>query len=206
MHNGRVFCLIANIKLQGEADRIFTTLEQSRLQGKVIANANWVHHNGFTYASLTANKLEVSDKMAMGSWSALSKSGPTTPIVENVFKVVLNHPNNSAASYLVDGLTPIKNIKQMLAKPHWQILKNTEACQAIAFKDGISMFSFHKEGELHTDNINIKVNKACLMIVDKENMYLSDPLHVGEPIEIILNTKKIMLTLPSDGTSIKCKL
>jgi len=203
MHKGQVFCLIANLNLSGSTDPIFTTLEQSRLQGKVTTGKGWVNHNGFTYVALTGTPIVVTDKKVTGTWSTLSKSGSSTPVSENVFKAILPHQQNSASAYLIDGLTPLANVKQLLAHPDWEILKNTGECQALAFKDGTAMLSFHQKGELQVKNTLVKVNKPCLIILTPTDIHASDPLHKGGELEIELNGKKIIVNLPADGLSVK---
>ncbi|RZL40410.1 MAG: chondroitin AC lyase, partial [Pedobacter sp.] len=217
VHNGKVFCLIANINLTGTPDSIFTTIEQSRLQGNVLLNSEkailtqnlsnaknvkWINHGGFTYVPLTAADIDLNINLINGSWSNISKSGSPNVITEKVFKLVLNHQNNSAAAYMVDGVTPINQIQQMLAKPYWQIEQNTKNIQAITFNDGVTMISFHQEGELKFGKNNISTNGACLLIVNKTTIYASDPLKKGGNLTIILNGKKIEMELPADGTAI----
>ncbi len=218
VHNGRIFCLIADINLAGKQDSIFTTLEQSRIQGKVLLNSTanvltqnlsnsksvkWINHNGFTYVPLTIGSLDLNIGSVNGSWSEISKSGAKDINSAQVFKLVLNHQNNTSAAYMVDGKTPLNQIQTLLNKPDWQILKNTKDCQAITFNDGVTLISFHQKDQLKFAKHSISVSGPSLLIITKTNIYTCDPLKKGGNLEVILNGKKINLNLPADGTAIK---
>ncbi|RZL18172.1 MAG: hypothetical protein EOO96_28065, partial [Pedobacter sp.] len=222
VHKGRVFCLIANLSLTGSPDSIFTTIEQSRLQDIVFVNSEknllktnlknakdvkWIGHHGFTYVPLTSgNSIDLNINLINGSWSSISKSGSPNITSEKVFKLVLNHQNNSSAAYLVDGKTPINKIQSLINKPDWKIASNTKNCQAITFNDGVSMLSFHQKDQLKYGKNTISVSNACLLIIDQNSIAASDPLNKGGNLEIILNGKKIELKLPADGTAVNYTL
>ncbi|RZK43416.1 MAG: chondroitin AC lyase [Pedobacter sp.] len=220
LHNGKMFCLIANIELKGNADSIFTVLEQSRLQGDVILNspknilkqdiiqltdANWINHNGFTYVPLTKGTLSLSKNKVKGAWSDLTKSGSTVAVTERVFKLVQKHQKSSSA-YMVDGITSPSQIDQVLKSPEWKILRNDSRCQAIYFNDGITMVSFREKGELSFAKHKLSANRACLAIVENNEILLSDPLQIGGEVEVGWLGKIIKLQLPKDGSAIKHKI
>lgn len=217
VHNGRVFCLIAGLSATGTPDSTSTTLEQSRLQGKVylnstaqtvkhnvsnLANVKWINHHGFTYIPLTPATIDLNVQAVRGSWSSLSKSGSPLVAAEKVFKLSINHKNNQATAYLVDGVTPINQLPKLLAKPDWLIVSNNDTCQAIIFNDGVTMASFHQKGELKVGKQVIEVDRACLLIEDGKRIYASDPLHKGGTVTVTLNNKRISIHLPANGTTV----
>ncbi|MET0571720.1 MAG: polysaccharide lyase family 8 super-sandwich domain-containing protein [Pedobacter agri] len=220
MHQGSIFCLIGDVALTGATDSIFTTLEQSRIQGDVFLNStdhvfdkhstteevNWIHHHGFSYIPLSKNKVKLSVSGVSGSWFNVSKSGSKETQIEKVFKVVLHHQNNTSSAYLVDGITPINRVLDRIDKPDWQILKNTKICQAINFNDGTMMASFHQAGTLKFAKSAISVGRECLLVVDSGKIYASDPLKTGGKLEIRINGKKLTLDLPADGTTVNQNL
>ncbi|WP_231424215.1 polysaccharide lyase family 8 super-sandwich domain-containing protein [Pedobacter sp. Leaf250] len=220
VHKGRVFCLIADITLKGLPHSIFTTLEQSRIQPPLFLNAvnnipstnivrtpvKWIHHHGLTYIPLTQGLMDLSIGGVKGSWSDLSKSGSKDVREEKVFKVVLHHQNNTSAAYLVDGATQPDRVQEEIDRPDWQILKNTKICQAISFNDGVIMASFHQNGNLKFAKSMIEVDRACLVLIDSDKIYISDPLKTGGKLEIQINGKKLTLDLPADGTTINQNL
>jgi len=217
IHNRQIFCLIGDLRLSGSNDTIYTSLEQSRLQGKVMLNnpsnilakntslakdITWVNHNGFSYVALSNCNLGVSNQNSTGSWSNITKSGAATLITAEVFKVTATHQNYKSAAYLIDGLTPPSQLQMMLAKPNWQILKNDNKCQAITFNDGTSFISFHQNGELSFQQNSISVDRPCLLILTKTAIYASDPVQKGGELTVMLKGKKISLVLPKDGSTI----
>lgn len=220
MHKGRVFCLIADIALRGSADSIFTTLEQSRIQGLMFLNSvdnilitnavmepvKWIHHHGLTYIPLTQGLMDLSVGGVKGSWSDLSKSGSKDIGEEKVFKLVLHHQNNTSAAYMVDGITPLDQVQKKLARPDWKILQNTSICQAINFSDGITMASFHQKNTLKLPKTIISVDRACLILIDSDKIYASDPLKIGGKLEIQISGKKLRFDLPADGTTVNQNL
>jgi chondroitin AC lyase len=218
VHNGKIYCLIADINLTGSQDSLYTTLEQSRLQGNVIVNSKdnvlrsdlkhaknikWVNHNGFTYIPLTGADVSLDMGKVNGSWAELSKSGSSDISSEKVFKLVLNHQNITSAAYLVDGISPVDQIQKLLDKPDWRVLKNTKFCQAITFNDGITMISFHQKDQITFGKNSISVSGAALLILDQTTIYASDPLKKGGSLEIELNGNKISVSLPNDGAAVK---
>jgi len=222
VHKGRVFCLIANLSLIGSPDSVFTTIDQNRLQDIVYVNSEknllktnlknahdvkWISHHGFTYVPLTAgNSVDLNINPIDGSWSSISRSGSPNIASEKVFKLVLNHQNNSSSAYMVDGITPINQIQSLINRPDWKIISNTKSCQAITFNDGVSMLSFHQKHQLKYGKNTINVSDACLLIIDQNSIAAIDPLKKGGNLEIILNGKRIKLNLPADGTAVNYKL
>ncbi len=221
IHHKQIFCLIGDLSLSGSKDTIYTSLEQARLQGKVLINGpqnilsqntlvdkdvKWVNHNGFSYIALSGCSLSVSNENRTGSWREISKSGTSQLTTAAVFSVNAKHQNQTAAAYLIDGFTQPSQLDVMLAKPNWQILKNDKNCQAIAFNDGETFISFHRNDELTYQQNSIKVDRSCLLIVSRTAIYASDPLQKGGELTVVLNGKKIMLLLPKDGATIKKNL
>ncbi|UKT64928.1 polysaccharide lyase family 8 super-sandwich domain-containing protein [Pedobacter mucosus] len=221
VHQGKIFCLIAGLNLSGSTDSIYTTLEQSRLQGTVLINSSknilteqtsitkgvkWVRHNNFTYIPLSGSSLSVSNLKKTGNWLSIAKSGTPDQISENVFQVVATHQNNSSAAYLIDGNTEATALDKMISKPDWKILRNNRNCQAIAFNDGSIFMSFHQNDVLKYLKNSITVNQPCLLIVTKNSIYASDPLYKGGELVVILNGRTINLALPADGTTVKYDL
>lgn len=220
IHNKRIFCLIGDLSMSGSNsnDTIYTSLEQAKLQGKVLLNGSehilakntlvnkglkFVSHNGFSYIALSGCSLSVSNENRIGSWRNISKSGSADLTTAAVFKVTATHQNNTSAAYLIDGFTQPSQLNKMLVKPDWQILKNDKSCQAIAFDDGTSFISFHRNDGLTCQQNSIKVDRPCLLIVSQTAIYASDPLQKGGELTVVLNGKKITVILPEDGSTIK---
>ncbi|MEJ5994982.1 polysaccharide lyase family 8 super-sandwich domain-containing protein [Pedobacter sp. Du54] len=197
-----VVCLIADLKSTVKSP--YTTLDQSRMQGKVTVNKKWIHHGAFAYIPLQTDSISVFKGKASGTWLSINKSQSSKLITDQVFMPVLTHRTSipNTGYVLANVLTPKATI-ELVNRPIWEIVKNMGDCQAVAFSDRTLMMAFYQPTKLTYKNKEIKTNKACLLLLANGKLYASDPEHKGGLLSIIINTKTYTIDLPKDGTTSK---
>jgi chondroitin AC lyase len=209
-------CLIADLK---STVPVYTTLDQSRLQGKVtvnqvtyqlkngthyLKNVKWIHHSNFGYIPLQKNNIELFTGKVSGSWSTINKSHADSIINDQVFMPILKHDQSLSATGYVLTNTATPQATQALANhPFWKILRNDSTCQAILFKGKTAMITVYKPLIITYNHNEIKFNRSCLILLENGKIFASDPEHKGGTLRLTINNKIYLVDLPIDGTTSK---
>jgi chondroitin AC lyase len=215
VHNNVVVCLIAGLNTTGDADSVFTVMDQSRLQGNIASNKpgniiaqglqqlngiNWIYHAGFAYAPLYKETLLLQSGSVYGSWYTINQNSPDTPVHDKIFMPLLLHDKKARSSgYVVTSTNSAVSAGKIFSKPNWQVISNTAECQAVSFDQKILMAAFFKPGTVKWKNSTIVTNRPCILQIDETNIYVSDPEHKGGNIEISIGRKHYKLTLLKTG-------
>ncbi len=212
-----VVCLIADLK--SSSKNTYTTLDQSRLQGKVSINqpanqigngthkynsVKWIHHGDFAYIPLQKDSISIFTGKVTGTWFSINKSQSNEILSDQVFMPVLKHnPSFPNTGYVLANVSTPKATQELLNRPTWQIVKNDKDGQAVAFGNKILMLSCFQPTTFTHNKNTIKVDKASLLMLTNGKLYASDPNHVGGKLTIILNKRTYTINLPEDGTTSK---
>lgn len=183
------------------AQTINTTLNQSLLQGNVIANINgtettlnkgtrsyvnpsWVLHNGVGYLFPQGGNITVSNQEQRGTWKSINTALSDETVTKEVFKMWFDHgvkPTNGSYSYIV---VPNKNTATELdaySPANIEILANTDSVQAVRHKDlNLLSLIFYKSATFTKGDISIYADRGCAMIVknigtQEVEVHISDP-------------------------------
>lgn len=211
-------CLIADIKLSSPGGKVFTVLDQARVQGPVVVDkpgnilANgrfnyeklgWIYHAGLSYIPIGATKAQLIVDTVSGSWKRVNNSGLAKGILDTVFLPTLIHENQSDAAYAVAYTGSILKTQQLVARPSWKVLSNTGACQAVIFEKKVLMATFGKAGAYQLANKTIRVDRPCLLLMEDGKVFLSDPLFEGGKLKLSLDKRLYEVELPLNGASIQ---
>ena len=93
--------------------------------------------------------------------------------------------------YAYTSCTNREKADSLRRNANWCILQNNKECQAVVYKDGLKMIAFHKAGKLQHKKMIIEVDKACLVIIDKENIIVNDPMRESNKIKVRINGKDV---------------
>lgn len=207
-HNGWVVCLIADSQENVPISTYFTVLDQSRLQGDVFCNtsrkplvegkseirkAEWILHNELLCIFPVPLDLTLTLGDVEGRWSDINSSESTKKVKERIFLPIISH-NTSKMKNIVYAYTSCTNREKadsLRRNANWCILQNNKECQAVVYKDGLKMIAFHKAGKLQHKKMIIEVDKACLVIIDKENIIVNDPMRESNKIKVRINGKDV---------------
>lgn len=221
-HKDVVISLIADLKSKGISDSIYTTLDQSRWQSNVtvnkkynvldsgshtLENVKWIHHSGFAYIPLQPNSFNIQLKNVSGNWSSINASADPTQVHEKVFTPVMLHnlSSQNAAGYVTALCKSPKQAEKLSKKPSWKVLRNDRDCQAVQFKDGLTMAAFYSGTKLESKKIAIQTDQPCLIMLKDDTIYASDPTHKGINTTITINDKQFSIDLPKDGFTMVLK-
>jgi chondroitin AC lyase len=197
-------CLIAGMEAP-------TTLDQCRLQSDVRVNAHqaplsigdhklqnvrWIYHHKLAYLPLEPSAVDLHMAEQEGSWQAINASGSPEIVKEKVFKPIMQHGNGYAVAYCDD----VQQVRWLAEKKRWQVLQNTQQCQALRFEDGTVMAAFYEAGSIST---GLAVDKPCLVLMKGKTLYVSDPSQKSNRVTVRINGKRKILQLPNDGTSVQ---
>ena len=215
-----VVCLVANLQAKNLHEPVYTALDQCRLQGPVwvnhemqelpmgdhhLQNVQWIYHAGFAYIPAQPSTIDLQLKSVSGSWTTINASEITTPLQDKILLPVLRHGSLPASfAYALAYAKSAKDAKKLSAKPTWQILQNDSVCQAVSFPDGTVMAAFYAAGKIEAGKkTQVQVNQPCLILLQKDKLYVSDPKHSGSSVTITINDTSLVLTLPADGTTVE---
>lgn len=211
-------CLISDIRLSNPGAKVFTVLDQARLQGPVvvdnsknnIANGRytyeklgWIFHAGLSYIPIGAANFELLVDTVSGSWKDVNNSGSDKRVLETVFMPSLIHGSKPDAAYAVALTGSVSETQKLVAHPNWKVLSNTKSCQAIAFDQKVLMVAFKEAGTYKLGKRTIRVNRPCLILIEEEQVFLSDPLFTGGELQIKIDDKPYLINLPKNGTRIE---
>jgi chondroitin AC lyase len=217
-HDGLVVCLIAERQDAGGPGERFTVLDQCRWQGDVTVDraanvlragdhrmdsVRWIHHAGLAYIFLQPAAIALHMGAATGSWQSINASEPAAPVTEKVFMPVLIHPSGPVSSgYVLAACERHGQARALAERPSWKVLRNSADCQAVRFRDGLTLCAFYTKGSLALDSHRtIAVDNPCLVLVAGERLSISDPSQRQGDLTVRLNNKSRHLQLPKDGTT-----
>lgn len=219
VYDNYVLCLMSNIEMIN-LKHAYTILDQARWRGAITTNKGlfsknikksenlkWIRHNDFVYFALdNNNELSLFADTVSGNWYSINRGYSLEKIVEKVFMPsILHQPRNKCAAYVV-ACSKNKNTNKAIKQQPFRIIRNDADCQAVIFKDNNSAVSFYKPGNIHLGNMALFVDKPCLVIITKKEIFISDPLHEGGIINITYNNKKYQVNLQADGTIVSFRI
>ena len=219
VYDNYVLCLMSNIEMIN-LKHAYTILDQARWRGAITTNKGlfsknikksenlkWIRHNDFVYFALdNNNELSLFADTVSGNWYSINRGYSVEKIVEKVFMPsILHQPRNKCAAYVV-ACSKNKNTNKAIKQQPFRIIRNDADCQAVIFKDNNSAVSFYKPGNIHLGNMALYVDKPCLAIITKKEIFISDPLHEGGIINITYNNKKYQVNLQADGTIVSFRI
>lgn len=197
-----IVCLGSGINSSSDKD-IYTTVNQTLLNGEPVISCNgkskmilggnncvdnpqWVMHDSIAYIFPYGGKVISTTSLQTGTWYDINNSiNDKSKIEKEVFTLCIDHgtkPQNGKYSYIVaPNMKNEKDIKQYIRKNNINILSNSDDIHCVAHKSlGIYEAVFFNPGELEADNIRIKVDRPCALII--KGLASGHPIiHVADP-------------------------
>ncbi|MEX1239947.1 MAG: polysaccharide lyase family 8 super-sandwich domain-containing protein, partial [Cyclobacteriaceae bacterium] len=220
-HKTLIVCLMANPEVS-ILDSVYTVLDQCRWRGDVTVNepgsifregvhelksVEWIHHAGFAYMPLSTSDLTLRLTTVQGKWSDVNKAGSRETVTEKIFMPVLHQPKASmAAGYVVASCKTPGDTQSLKRRPDWRVLRNDGQCQSVLFRDGTCMTAFASSGAVKPGKRKeLSVDKACLVLLSGNRLWVSDPTHAGGTVRVRLGSDQSQVILPTDGASVEVK-
>ncbi|MBK0379697.1 polysaccharide lyase family 8 super-sandwich domain-containing protein [Mucilaginibacter segetis] len=222
-HKNIMLCLIANLMFGEAATDCFTVLDQCRYRGNVniyeqskpkegishLKNTKWVFHSGFAYIPVYPSVMTLEVKHVKGSWSSINRSASNKILTDTVFLLQLDHlPSKKPQStgYVIASAKNTAEVNRIVKDPGFQISSNNKKCQSVIFTDGVIFAAFFSPSTQKIGRYNISTNHPCLIVINKEKLFISDPLHKGNEVRLKLNNREIAIKLPADGSTISINI
>lgn len=210
-------CLIAGMKASNINTPVYTTLDQSRLRGKVTVNkpenvlangsyqlkdVKWIHHAGFAYIPLRPAEINLKTGTVSGSWSSINTSLSSDIVIDQIFMPVLQHPvGQDAAGYVLSFSKTARQTKSLVKHPTWSILRNDKDVQAVRFKNGTVMAAFFSAGSVMIDKGQLSADQPCLLMISGNKIFASNPGHSEINVEVKWCGKTHQIKLKEDGST-----
>jgi len=210
-HSGLVIYIIAEV--ENTAGKIFTSLDQSRLQGNVnvntqeralvdgrheLHNVKWLYHAGVGYILLRPSTLDLNIRQTTDTWRSINASETDSLVTEKVFNPVLKHQPRTSIGYVIVPGKSLTEIKGLANKPSWTILRNDKDCQAVIFEDGMVMASFFSPGALAIGGHRLSATHPCLILINQKKIYVSNPAQDKKEISIQYDERNLIFR-PENG-------
>lgn len=210
-----MLCLMSDIKFENLKEAS-TILNQCRLKGEVFAEKmkvpigkdltitrKWLFHDNFIYAPLYPNTpIHLFADTLSGDWYSINHSNEKGKITETVFMPSIFHNGQvSQSGYFISYSEDSKATTGLSFRSKFRILRNDKACQAIVVNNHLLMATFYQGGEITFQQQTLQVDTGCMVLADKNKVFISDPTHEGRIIKGVLNGKRFNIKLPSDGST-----
>ncbi|WP_461533966.1 polysaccharide lyase family 8 super-sandwich domain-containing protein [Sinomicrobium sp.] len=219
VHNNMVVCLISGLNPVNVKGEVYTAIDQSSLQGEVrvseidkalgkgehiLEGVDWIYHSGIAYIPLSSACVNIKIGAVSGRWSEINTSRPDQLLTEDIYLPVMKHntANSDSTGYIITTSKTVQEVQQLVDNPQWKILQNNRDCQAVLFDDKTVMSAFFSPGTLKIGSKQLETDRPCLVLLDKEKVYVSDPTHRGGVINIKWNGVKTRIEVPEDGFTV----
>jgi len=202
----RIVCLGAGIR--GESlGSVYTSVEQRWSASRALSSAgvltkgatsikanNWVHHQGVGYRMLT--DVTVSIQNVKGDWKRVFPTWPWGEAAGDVFSIWIDHGKSPEGVTYAYTLFPKIAEDMIYSTTAETILSNTESVQAVTLNGDLSAV-FYAPGKIDLDGTTVRVDRPCLLMQRKGQLYISDPTQKEETITVSQGKKSATVKLPT---------
>ena len=170
---------------------VATTVEQRRLSGDVLERAGGIWHDRIAYLG---DGLQKRAEMVRGRLDfAAGKNKDASPLEIQVLTIEIDHGIACKDGTYAYEIRPcVSRANFMGLQSTGRILSNTKSLQAVEFKDGSRCAVFHEAGSLG----EFGTDTPCVWILEKGKMYLADPTHHVERMNVRWRGKELSLDMP----------
>lgn len=210
-----VVCLGAGIN-SSAAQAINTTVNQCLLKTDVIvadasnnvsvlnsgvhdytSNLKWALQGNVGYFFPANGNISLSNQTQTGSWSSINTTGSAASVSADVFKLWFKHgtaPVNASYAYIVTPGKTTATEMQNYNTGNVSILSNTATVQAVRHNSlGIWQIVFYQAGEFTADQVTVKANKPCVLMLKNVNgtdvtVHVADPSQSAAQIYLGIKT------------------
>lgn len=219
----------AGIRNDAPPRELFTTLEQNRLRGEVVAGTSggrlsipeerptgrsfrpgevqWIHHDGRGYLLLDEQEVRLSTAMQHGKWDPIDPFYRDRADSARIFKCWVEHRCDTAGSYAY-AILPCRNAKQTArtaAKRPVELLRNDDACQAVKYGRTVCAV-FRRPGSVGAGGLTLRVDAPAVVAIDLRTKRIAASSPCASALNVSLSDGKrrrtASLSLP-DGDAMQ---
>ncbi len=193
----------AGMKAQGDVSMV-TTLNQTRFRGAVVygftdgssnlwkagealpTEVTWVLHDNVSYFPEKNATLQLTATEGRGKWKDINNQGPKDEVVDNVFRLSMEHSAPSFSYSVLPGL-PSRQATEWQKKLSSAVIQNTEDLQQVRIAE-TELLVFWKAARARlASGVVVEASQPMLMLVHQNNNQLSfdvsDPTHLLTRVE-----------------------
>jgi chondroitin AC lyase len=178
---------------------VYTSVQQSRLQGEVSQGADWIVHDQVGYQFLDCKPVLEAGTVT-GNWNTSFPTRGDRPAKGEVFSLWIDHgknPADASYAYLDYPGTDVAEMNDRAENREVNLLRNDWAVQAVQTADAVYAV-FIEAGVLEcNDGLTIEVEAPCMLMVRKGQLTVCDPRQVCCDVNITLNGQQKTVELPS---------
>jgi len=222
-HDDVVVCLVGDLRTSDTGTHAFTVLDQCRKRGNVVvdgrvvsagddrsSSARWIWHSGVAYIFLQPQRAEVHTGEISGNWRDINLSLPDTRVKDSIFMPVIQAP--ASFGYVLTACGQAREVKALIKRPSWKVLRNDSSCQAVQFGDGVVMCAFWRGGAVDLDgqgrvagngHRKMAVDAPCLLLLSGNRLYVSNPSHASREVTVFVDGVSQRIRVPEDGTTVR---
>lgn len=199
---------------------VITSVEQSNLEGEILSshglllNGNlqlnadsWVYHNGIGYHIL--DKATITTSQIKENWQKCFPTHEDIAAEGSVFSIYIDHgkdPDSRKYAYCIYPEVDAGQMEKRIVHSKIRIVSNSETVQAIRFRKNL-LAVFYAPGILKVDDkTTIEVDVPCLLIINKQEIRVSDPTHESTNANISISGHIFTAKLPQEAESGNCKI
>lgn len=206
-----IVCLGAGIACAAD-DPVLTSVNQCLLRGPValsdgrqsttvergrrdLGGMCWVHHDGIGYVFPEKTNVVLAAEQQRGDWHDLVLSHRSEPAAADVFSLWIDHGKQvSAGQYdyvIVPGIESA-GLEAYAKARAVRVLRNTPALQAVRHDElKLMMGAFYEPGTIGSGNLEISVDRPCLLLVREKSgslvLAVSNPENRPLTVQIEVN-------------------
>jgi len=217
-HGDAAVCLMADWGCRALAGPVYTAIEQCRLREAPLvaevdaeprplasgrhelASVEWVLHAGVAYMPLEPAALTVRAGRVTGSWRSVSGGASDEPVSAPVFCATLEHGRSpEPCGFAIVGGVDREDVRALVRRPPWQVLRNDPACQAVRFEGGPHMAAFWQADSVGEGLLMLATDAPCLALWTEGELWLCDPTQSGRGVCVEWRGRKGNVRLPAGG-------
>lgn len=152
-----------------------------------LEQVKWVYHDGIGYVFPEPAKVNISNRVATGSWFLINRQSdtPKDEVRGEVFKLWLDHgkrPQEATYQYIVLPAVAEKDLPAIANSKTIEIIANTPHVQAVKYIGlNICEVIFHKAGEVQISNDSkIGIDSPGLVMIKQEGNTIKQ-ISVADP-------------------------
>lgn len=194
-----VVCLGAGIsgKTQGP---VYTSIQQSLLNGAVTKGDSWIHHAGIGYQWMEGTPAVETGKVA-GNWLPIFPAWTDRPATGEVFSLWIDHgksPDNAKYAYKIFPQVSAGAMPALVVSDALRILCNEKTQQAIESDEGVQAV-FYDAGSLRIGTGDLlEVSAPCLLMLAGDQLRVCDPTHLLRSVTVTIAGQAHAITFPAE--------
>ncbi|MGD9419721.1 MAG: polysaccharide lyase family 8 super-sandwich domain-containing protein [Verrucomicrobiota bacterium JB025] len=177
---------------------VYTSVEQSWLDGRVVDGGSWIQHAGVSYHFIEGTPVLKAGPVK-GNWATAFPTRGSRPAAGDVFSLWIDHgtsPSGQAYAYVMIPQCEAAEMPGRFEAQGLEILSNTDALQAVRTPSGVQAV-FYAPGKLSLGHGRVlAADTPCLVMLADGKLTLADPTATYSSVTLGVNGQQLELEFP----------